>query len=76
MTTIHATTDERGKATVVLRPGLQYYVDATVDLPDLTQACAEPVPVDAGAVRGPLQLLLTHHFGNCMQFAHRRERKP
>ncbi len=67
-TPIMATADENGKATVALRPGSHYDIEASVDLPDFSQACAEPVHVDAHDQPARVVLILSHHFGNCLQF--------
>lgn len=71
VTLLSATADQNGKATITLRPGSHYDIEAVVDLPDLTQACAEPLAVDAKAVQdapAPLVLKLSHPIGNCLQF--------
>jgi hypothetical protein len=61
-------TDERGKATIALRPGQHYDIEAYVNLPDSSQACAEPLGVDVQDSLAPLVLMLSHHIGNCKQF--------
>jgi hypothetical protein len=71
VTPLMAETDGGGVAALTLRPGSQYDIEAFVNLPDFTQACAEPVRVDAAGHPAPLLLVLKHPFGNCMQF-----RKP
>jgi hypothetical protein len=63
-----ADTDEHGKATIMLRPGQHYDIEAVVSLPDSSQACAEPLGVDVHDHPGPLLLSLNHHTGNCKQF--------
>jgi hypothetical protein len=63
-----ADTDEHGKATITLRPGQHYDIEAVVNLPDSSQACAEPRGVDAHDKAAPLLLVLSRHIGNCMQF--------
>jgi hypothetical protein len=64
-----ANTDDRGKATLTLRSGQHYDVEAVVNLPDLSQACAEPLGVDVhDRPAGPLVLALSHRIGNCRQF--------
>jgi len=71
VTPLSATADENGKATITLRPGSRYDIEAVVNLPDFTQACAEPLTVDAKAAHdppAPLVLKLSHPIGNCMQF--------
>ena len=70
VTNLAATTDENGKAIVTLRPGSHYEIEAFVNLADSTQACAEPVGVDArdesNIPTTPVVLKLSHPFGNCM----------
>lgn len=68
VTPLMATADENGKATVMLRPGSHYDIEAIVNLPDFTQACAEPQGVEARGEPGPLMLKLSHPFGNCRPF--------
>jgi hypothetical protein len=69
VTPVMADTDDRGKATFTLRPGQHYDVEAVVNLPDLSQACAEPLGVDVhDRPAGPLVLALSHPIGNCTQF--------
>jgi hypothetical protein len=68
ITLVTADADEHGKATITLRPGSHYDIEAVVNLPDSSQACAEPLGVDVHDHPGPLVLVLSHHFGNCMQF--------
>jgi hypothetical protein len=68
VTPVVATADQHGKATVTLRPGQHYDVEAYVNLPDFSQACAEPLGVDAHDHPAPLVLGLSHHIGNCTQF--------
>jgi hypothetical protein len=68
VTSLNVTADENGKATVTLRPGCHYEIEALVNLPDFTQACAEPAAVEAGGEPGPVVLKLSHPFGNCMPF--------
>jgi len=68
VTSLTATADENGKATVMLRPGSHYDIEASVNLPDLTQACAEPQALDARGQPGPMVMKLSHPFGNCMPF--------
>jgi hypothetical protein len=72
VTSLAATTDENGKAIVALRPGSHYDIEAFVNLADSTQACAEPVGVDARDETrdqpAAIVLKLSHPFGNCMQF--------
>ena len=68
VTPVTADTDEHGKATITLRPGSHYDIEAVVSLPDSSQACAEPLGVDAHDHPAPLILVLSHHVGNCMQF--------
>jgi hypothetical protein len=63
-----ASADEHGKATVTLRPGSHYDIEAVVAMPDSSQACAEPLGVDAHEQPAPLVLVLSHHIGNCTQF--------
>ena len=63
-----ATTDEHGKAMIALRAGQHYDVEAYVNLPDSSQACAEPLGVDAHDFPAPLVLGLSHHVGNCTPF--------
>jgi hypothetical protein len=67
-TPLTATADENGKATVMLRPGSHYDIEALENLPDFTQACAEPQGVDAKGQPGPVVMKLSHPFGNCMPF--------
>ncbi len=67
-TAVHADADEHGKATALLRPGLHYDIEAVVNLPDSSPACAGPVGIDIHDRPAPLQLVLSHHTGNCMQF--------
>jgi hypothetical protein len=62
-----ADTDEHGKATIMLRPGQHYDIEAVVSLPDSSQACAEPLGVDVHDHPAPLLLSLSHHIGNCKQ---------
>lgn len=68
VTPVMATADESGRATIMLRPSSRYDIGAYVNLPDFTQACAEPEGVDAHDEPAPLVLKLSHPFGNCMQF--------
>jgi hypothetical protein len=71
VTPLSATAGENGKATITLRPGSRYNIEAVVNLPDFTQACADPLAVDAKAGHDPpalLVLTLSHPIGNCMQF--------
>ncbi len=68
VTPVSATTEEAGVATVTLRPGSHYDVVAFVNLPDYSQACAEPVAVEAKDQNAPVLLVLSHHIGNCEQF--------
>ena len=63
-----ASADAHGKATVTLRPGSHYDIEAVVAMPDSSQACAEPLGVDAHEQPAPLVLVLSHHTGNCTQF--------
>jgi protocatechuate 3,4-dioxygenase beta subunit len=63
-----ADADEHGKATIALRSGQYYDVEAVVNLPDLSQACAVPLGVDVREHPTPLVLALTHPIGNCTQF--------
>jgi hypothetical protein len=67
-TPITATADENGKATIMLRPGSRYEIEALVNLPDFSQACAEPQTVEARGEPGPMVMKLSHPFGNCMPF--------
>ncbi len=71
VTPLTATADEGGRATVILRPGSHYDIEAVVDLPDFSQACAEPIGLDVQDHQAPMILLLSHQIGNCLQF-----RKP
>jgi hypothetical protein len=68
VTSLNVTADENGKATVTLRPGSHYDIEALVNLPDFTQACAEPATVEARGEPGLVVLRLSHPFGNCMPF--------
>jgi hypothetical protein len=63
-----ASADEHGKATIVLRPGSHYDIEAVVNLPNFSQACAEPLGVDVHPQPAPLVLVLRHDFGNCTPF--------
>ncbi len=63
-----ATADENGKATIVLRPGSHYDIEAVANRPDFSQACAEPLGVDVHPQSAPLVLVLRHDFGNCTPF--------
>ena len=67
-TPVMGSADAHGKATITLRPGAYYDVEAVVNLPDSSQACAEPAGVDTHDPPATLVLTLRHHFGNCMQF--------
>jgi hypothetical protein len=67
-TPLTATADDKGRVTVMLRPGSHYDIEAVVNLPDFTQACAEPQAVDARGEPAPLVLKLSHPVGNCMPF--------
>jgi hypothetical protein len=40
VTNVQAATGENGRALVMLRPGAYYDIEAYVNLPDLSQACA------------------------------------
>jgi protocatechuate 3,4-dioxygenase beta subunit len=71
VTPLMASADEHGKATVTLRPGSHYDIEALATLPDSSQDCAEPLGVDAHGQPAPLVLVLSHHIGNCTPF-----RKP
>jgi hypothetical protein len=68
VTPVMADTDEQGKAAIALRAGQHYDIEASVDLPDASQACAEPLAVDARDQPAPLVLVLSHHQGNCKAF--------
>jgi len=68
VTPLTADADEHGKATITLRHGSHYDIEAVVNLPDFSQACAEPLGVDAHDRPAPLVLVLSHHVGNCLQF--------
>ena len=55
-----------GKATIVLRPGSHYDIEAVANRPDFSQACAEPLGVDvhpqsAPAGTGPASRLRQLH---------------
>jgi hypothetical protein len=63
-----AKADQHGKATIPLRPGQHYDIEAVVNLPDSSQACAEPLGVDLQDRPAPVVLRLSHHTGNCAQF--------
>jgi hypothetical protein len=63
-----ADADEHGKASVTLRPGSHYDIEGLVNLPDSSQACAEPVGVDVRDQPAHVVLVLSHHIGNCSQF--------
>ncbi len=67
-TPVMADTDEQGKAAIALRAGQHYDIEALVNLPDSSQACAEPLAVDAHDQPAPLVLVLSHHQGNCEPF--------
>ncbi|MGA2581563.1 MAG: hypothetical protein ABSH24_36900 [Bryobacteraceae bacterium] len=60
-----AKADGQGKATITLRPGQHYDIEAYVNLPDSSQACAEPLAVDAHDQPVSLVLVLSQHTGNC-----------
>jgi hypothetical protein len=68
VTPVNVDADEHGKAAVSLRPGQHYDVEAVVNLPDFSQACAEPLGVDVQDRPAPLVLVLSHHVGNCTPF--------
>jgi len=68
VTNIMASTDGNGKAIVTLRLGVYYDIEAYVNLPDLSQACAEPAGILAKEGIVPLILVLSHHVGNCLPF--------
>lgn len=63
-----ADTDEHGKAILTLRPGSRYDIEAVFNLPDHTQACAQPLGVDVHDQPAPLVLVLSHYTGNCKPF--------
>jgi hypothetical protein len=63
-----ADADDHGKATITLRRGQHYDIEAVETLPDSSQACAEPRRVDPQDKAAPLLLVLSRHIGNCMQF--------
>jgi hypothetical protein len=65
VTPITATADEKGQANITLRPGSHYDVGAYVNLPDFTQACAEPQGVEVKEQLAPVVLKLSQHIGNC-----------
>jgi Carboxypeptidase regulatory-like domain len=67
VTPLTATADESGQATITLRPGSHYDVGAYVNLPDFSQACAEPQGVDPNEQPATLVLKLSQHIGNCWQ---------
>jgi hypothetical protein len=71
VTPVTVNTDTKGKATVVLRPGSHYDVVAWASSPGPGQSCAEPLGVDAREGVEPLRLVLSHRFGNCLQFKKR-----
>ncbi len=71
VTPLMATADANGKATLTLRPGSHYDIEVYVNLPDFSQACAEPVGVDARNPLTPLVFVLSHHVGNCLPFKKR-----
>ena len=71
VTPVTVNTDKQGKATVVLRPGSHYDVVAWASSPGPGQSCAEPLGVDAREGVAPLLLVLSHRFGNCLQFKKR-----
>jgi hypothetical protein len=76
VTPMIANADENGKATIMLRAGSHYDIEAVASLDGRSQACAEPlgldvgvdVGVDAHAHPAPVLLVLSHHFGNCQKF--------
>jgi protocatechuate 3,4-dioxygenase beta subunit len=68
VTAVSADADEHGKATITLRSGSHYDIEAVATSPDSSQACAEPLRVDAEDRPVPLVLVLSHHAGNCLQF--------
>jgi hypothetical protein len=67
-TPLSADADEHGKAAVTLRPGSHYDIEAVVNLPDASKACAEPVGVDVRDSPAKLVLILSHHSGDCWQY--------
>ncbi len=68
VTPLNTNTDEKGKATLNLRAGSHYDIEAVYNAPDFSQACAGPQGVDAREGLAPLVLALSQHIGNCMQF--------
>jgi hypothetical protein len=69
---LSATAGKDGEANLVLRPTSRYLVEAYVNSPDFTQACAEPIDLSG---RHPLSLLIlriAHPFGNCLQYANKK----
>lgn len=61
-------TDEKGKATLMLRAGSHYDIEAVYNAPDFSQACAGPQVLDAREGLAAIVLVLSQHIGNCMQF--------
>jgi hypothetical protein len=68
VTPVMASADENGIATLILRPGSHYDIEAVSNLPDNSQTCAEPIGVDAHPDAAPIILAMSHHVGNCTQF--------
>jgi len=64
--------DQNGKATVMLRPGLHYDIEALLSLPDGAQACGGPAGIDVHRDSAPLTIVLSHHVGNCAMFKRQR----
>jgi hypothetical protein len=69
---LSATSGKDGEANLVLRPTSTYLVEAFVNSPDFTQACAEPIEVSGQNPPSPLILRIAHLFGNCLQYAKKK----
>lgn len=68
VTPVNVAADENGTATLMLRPGSHYDVEAVVTSGDGSQSCAGPARVEGRDDAPPLSLSIAHPVGNCMQF--------
>lgn len=66
---VSATAGKDGETSLILRPTSTYLVEAFVNLPDFSQACAEPIEVSGENPPSPLILRIGHPFGNCLPYA-------
>ncbi|MBV9294005.1 MAG: carboxypeptidase regulatory-like domain-containing protein [Acidobacteriaceae bacterium] len=69
---LYATAGKGGEASLDLRPTSTYLVEAFVNLPDFSQACAEPIEVSGQNPPSSLVLQIAHPVGNCLPYAQRR----